>query len=318
MKPPLITGAVRLARRAKGIVIDEFHRMRSGYAERAAIAASLARIEQRLASIEGFVVDDSTPLGSRVCGAADFGRPSFATWCAHLGEPPLLRRKLWEFWFIARALDERGLLQPGRIGVGFGVGREPLTAAFAARGCSITATDQEDRVASGWATTGQWSGKVDDLRRDTICPVDILRSRVRFRAVDMNDIPGDLGPADFVWSACSLEHLGSIPLGLAFIRHSLDVLRSGGVAVHTTEFNLSSPDETLESGGTVLFRRRDLDAFVAEMQAAGHKVSSIVVPAQAGIADGFVDVAPYRDEPHLRLRLKDFVTTSVGLIIEKA
>jgi hypothetical protein len=72
MKPPLITGAVRFARRAKGIVIDEFHRMRSGYAERAAIAASLARIEQRLASIEGF----EAPLGSRVCGAADFSRTS--------------------------------------------------------------------------------------------------------------------------------------------------------------------------------------------------------------------------------------------------
>ena len=33
----------------------------------------------------------------------------------------------------------------------------------------------------------------------------------------------------------------------------------GGVGVHTTEYNLSSNERTVEQGPTVLYRRRDLD-----------------------------------------------------------
>ena len=41
---------------------------------------------------------------------------------------------------------------------------------------------------------------------------------VSLRHVDMNHVPADLaGRFDIVWSACALEHLGSIANGLRFM-----------------------------------------------------------------------------------------------------
>lgn len=39
--------------------------------------------------------------------------------------------------------------------------------------------------------------------------------------------------------------------------------------------------------------------------------------ADKGEADRFIDEPPYAHGPHLRLRFGDYVTTSIGLIIEK-
>ena len=60
-----------------------------------------------------------------------------------------LHRKIWEFCFIAQALDERGMLARGRRGLGFAVGTEPLPAMFASRGCAIVATDLATAVVAG-------------------------------------------------------------------------------------------------------------------------------------------------------------------------
>ena len=49
-------------------------------------------------------------------------------------------------------------------------------------------------------------------------------------------------------------------------------LRPGGVAVHTTEYNVSSNEDTLETGGTVLFRRRDVDDLERRLRDAGHSI----------------------------------------------
>jgi hypothetical protein len=50
-------------------------------------------------------------------------------------------------------------------------------------------------------------------------------------------------------------------------------LRTGGVAVHTTEFNLSSDAETLEDPGCVIFRKRDMEQLRNELEADGYLVS---------------------------------------------
>jgi hypothetical protein len=67
------------------------------------------------------------------------------------------------------------------------------------------------------------------------------------------------GAYDFLWSSCALEHLGSLDAGLDFVVNAMDLLKPGGTAIHTTEFNLSSDDETLTSGPCVIYRRRDID-----------------------------------------------------------
>ena len=91
----------------------------------------------------------------------------------------------------------------------------------------------------------------------------------------------------------------------------------GGVACHTTEFNLSSNDETVERGQTVIFRKRELDALTSELRAHGHHVSDIKVAPDAHHLDAYVDTPPYSQPPHLRLELDGYASTSIGLVIER-
>jgi hypothetical protein len=120
------------------------------------------------------------------------------------------------------------------------------------------------------------------------------------------------------WSACSLEHLGSLAHGTQFIRNAMKVLKPGGVAIHTTEFNLTSNDATIEHQDLSLYRRRDVDALVADLISDGHTPSAVDYEQGQGYAETVVDLPPFgRGEPHLRLRIADFDSTSIGLIIQK-
>jgi 2-polyprenyl-3-methyl-5-hydroxy-6-metoxy-1,4-benzoquinol methylase len=256
---------------------------------------------------------------SVLCRQDSFEQAYFAYWVGKLGYGLHYHRKLWEFVFICQTLFERGLLRSGARGLGFGVGEEPLSAYFASQGCRITGTDMASEAAqqSGWVDTAQHAAGKEALRISALCPDPVFDANVEFRFCDMNQIPADLVDYDFCWSACALEHLGSIDQGLAFIERSLDCLKPGGVAVHTTEFNLSSDDETVASGGTVLFRRRDLKELARRMAAAGHRMAPLNLDPGFGVVDRYIDVPPYRDEPHLRLALSGYAATSVGVIIQK-
>src|SRR5262249_36932792 len=156
-------------------------------------------------------------------------------WSSALGLPPTLHRKHWEFFYVCQALHERSMLLHGRSGLGFGVGREPLPALFASLGCIITATDQAPDAAlkAGWQETGQHADSLSALERPDICSVPYFRERVTFETVDMNEIPFRFeNRFDFCWSACCLEHLGSLEHGLRFVESSIKTLKIGGVAVH--------------------------------------------------------------------------------------
>lgn len=268
----------------------------------------------------GSTIDETTKLTSCLCTREHLESKAFRLWAQALRQPWKLRRKLWEFCFICQALYERGMLAPGRKGLGFAVGEEPLPALFAAMGCDILATDLEatDFRAAPWAESRQLASSIDKLRNSAICEPADFDARVTFQALDMNHIPAGLNGFDFTWSSCSFEHCGSIDLGLAFLRRQMDCLRPGGVAVHTTEFNLSSNDETIEEGRTVIFRKRDIDRVIADLVRDGHHVEPVCYQLGTTKEDRFVDVFPYGDEPHLKLLLEDrFVSTSIGLIIVK-
>ncbi len=265
-------------------------------------------------------------LRSGICSQAQLESTAFRGWAEKFGAPwdrvtgglrPRFHRKLWEWCYIAQALRERDMLRPGRRGLGFGVGREPLAALFASFGCDIVATDlAEDQARQiGWIDSQQHAAGLAALNEDRLCSPEAFARRVTFRFVDMNAIPDDLRGFDFVWSACSLEHLGSIENGARFLCQSMNCLRPGGVGVHSTEFNLSSDESTLDHSPTVLFRRRDVETIVGRLNADGHALALDFTPGD-GFADRFVDVPPYRHDPHLRLRVLEYVTTSIGLIVE--
>lgn len=246
--------------------------------------------------------------------------PAFRHWTEALGLRWRRHRKLWEFCFICQALYERGMLERGRRGLGFAVGEEALPALFASRGCEIVATDLDatDERSGPWAETGQLADSIEKLERPDICAPEDFARLVRFRAVDMNRIPHDLKEFDFTWSSCSFEHCGSIALGSEFLIKQMDCLKPGGVAVHTTEFNLTSNEDTLTEGWTVIFRQRDIDDIIRELERRGHHVEPVCYALGSTAGDKFVDVFPYGDEPHMKLLIEDrFVSTSIGLIIRK-
>jgi len=256
---------------------------------------------------------------SQTCTAAQFDEPAYARWLERLKLPRHRHRKQWEFVYVLQVLERYGALVPGARGLGFGVGSEPLPALMAAMGCSVTATDLDagDPRAADWAATDQHGG-LDALRRPEICDAATFAERVAFRAVDMGNVPGDLTGYDFTWSTCALEHLGSIRAGAAFVERSLQCLRPGGLAVHTTELNCSSDADTVTDGGTVLFRRRDLDRLAVELVSHGHGVAQLKYDLGDLPQDGFVDLPPYGREPHLKLALEGYVTTSFGMVVRRA
>lgn len=262
---------------------------------------------------------DNVFQGGAVCRQDSFRQPYFSFWTKRLGESLRYHRKLWEFVFIAQALWERGVCASGRRGLGFGVGREPLAAMFASEGVAITATDlaPDGIVEAGWQSTNQHADGKEALRKKAVCPDDLFDRNVDFRFCDMNAVPDDLKDFDFCWSACALEHLGSIDKGLAFIERSVDCLAPGGWAVHTTEYNVSSNDETVDNLGTVLFRRRDFEGLAQRLRAKGHEVAAIDWNTGAGPVDRYLDMPPYRHDPHLKMMLNGFVTTSIGIIVRK-
>jgi SAM-dependent methyltransferase len=134
----------------------------------------------------------------------------------------------------------------------------------------------------------------------------------------MNDIPADLaGRFDACWSTCSLEHLGSLQHGLDFIENSLSVLRPGGIAVHTTEFNLVSNNKTLDAPGLCVYRRRDMEALAARLIAQGHQVLPLNFHPGEEELDEVIDVPPYA-LPHLKLELQDMTCTSIGFAVRRA
>lgn len=256
---------------------------------------------------------------SQVCTLAQLDSPAFRHWLAEMKEPHLLHRKLWEWGYIAQALHERDMLRPGRRGLGFAVGDEPLASLFAARGCEVLATDLDpgvaDPLAARWRDTGQHMAGYELLNRRGICTPEQM-SRVGMRYVDMTAIPPDLTGFDFVWSSCSMEHLGTLERGMQFAENAVRCLKPGGVAVHTTEFNVSSNRRTIEAGPDVLYRRRDIEELTRRLERLGCDVAERDYFAGDTPADDRVDRPPY-SLPHLKLAYGDFTITSFGFIVTR-
>ncbi|MCX6318504.1 MAG: class I SAM-dependent methyltransferase [Bacteroidetes bacterium] len=256
---------------------------------------------------------------SELCKAQDFHSNWYKRWCTEMKESPNLHRKQWEFIYILQALWERGCLEPGKRGLAFAVGTEPLPAVMANYGCDILATDifPEDGISKGWNNDNQLCFGVDSLYKDYICERETFYKRVDYMAADMNAIPPELRNYDFNWSSCSFEHLGSIEQGIEFLKNQLQTLKPGGWAVHTTEYNISSNDETQDHNMTVIFRHRDIERVAEALRREGHFVEELDYSLGGMPEDFAVDTLPHQQKIHLKLQIDRFVVTSIGLIIRK-
>jgi hypothetical protein len=248
-------------------------------------------------------------LCSGLCHQAQHESPTFRQRVAELVEPWKLHRKQWEFAFILQALGERNLLEPGRRGLGLGVGIEPLPARFAGLGVEVIASD----LNGGWFATNK-----SKLARPALCNPAEFDRLVSFRSVDMNWIPEDLrrGNFDFVWSACSIDHVGSIRLLKRCVYKSLECLAPGGVAVHTTEY-LHDREYDHDSGPTVRLVKQDVQEILLMVRNMGCRCE-----LDWTIGDGPADLTPDPTPdgvrlPHLRRHLEGKIWTSVALLIER-
>jgi hypothetical protein len=256
---------------------------------------------------------------SELCKAIHIQADWYKRWCKELNEAPKFHRKQWEFVYVMQALWERNCIQQGKKGLVFAVGTEPGPSIFANYGCDILATDifPAKGMEMGWTNANQLCFGLDSLNTRGLCDEATLHRQVSYRPVDMNAIPADLRGFDFNWSSCSFEHLGSIEKGLAFLKNQLSTLKPGGWAVHTTEYNISSNDQTTEQGDTVVFRKKDIDKVVGELRRMGHFVEELDFSLGAEPEDFQVDFLPHQQQVHLKLQLDQFVVTSIGLIIRK-
>jgi hypothetical protein len=260
-----------------------------------------------------------TPTLARVvsqsCTAAQFHEPDYARLAAEICQTPRLHRKQWEYIYILRAMEQLGLLEAGRTGLGFGCGKEPLAVVMAKHGLQVTVTDIPPLEGSDthWGSQG-----VMDLFYGGVCSEETFVRQSTFRHVDMNAIPDDLGQFDLVWSCCALEHLGSLQAGLDFIVNSTKCLKPGGIGIHTTEFNTSSDTQTLESPGLSLYRRRDL--LDLQSRLLEHGCEMLPLNAHTGNLppDRYVDLPPYEQRLHLKLQVESYAVTSFGLVLRKA
>lgn len=265
------------------------------------------------------LVQDAGRRRTELCKAQDFQSSWYKWWCNELNEAPRFHRKQWEFVYNMQALWERGCIMPGKRGLVFAVGTEPAPSIFAKYGCDILATDifPEQGIEKGWTTDGQLCFGIESLNTRKLCNDTVLNERVQYRPVDMNEIPDDLEGFDFNWSSCAFEHLGSIDKGLKFLKNQLKTLKPGGWSVHTTEYNISSNDETQDNNDTVIFRHRDIEHIVNELRKEGHFVEETDFSFGGLPEDYQVDVSPHRQDVHVKLQVGSFVVTSLGIIIQK-
>ncbi len=313
-KPRALRVAVGAARRLSARIRPVLHR--SGPAQ-ALQGALLQRIDVSDYNAAG--PPDLQHVVSQTVTAAQILSPKYASWAKVLGEEPRFHRKQWEYVIVLEAADQAGVLREGCAAIGFGVGTEPLPAALASRGVAVLATDQAADNAGHWTRRGEHSSDVEALQKPDICPPGRFRRLVSFRPVDMNAMPAGLGSYDLVWSSCVIEHLGTPDAGLDFVRRSLDLLHPGGVAVHTTEFDLTPGPETVDYGHCAVYRRQDVEKLRCEVVAAGFQMTINSYVAFEHPADRYVapPLSVGDEEFHLKLALYDSITTSFAIVVRR-
>ena len=258
-----------------------------------------------------------TPVVSQCVSQAQIESPIYHNWCTAMHDMPRYSRKQWEYVYVLESLRQQGLLTAGRKGLGFAVGTEPISAVLATYDIQVLATDlpSNDARADDWKKTGQHADILQQLDARGICDPTNFARHVQFRPVNMTEIPANLYKQfDFVWSCCAFEHLGSLEAGLQFVTDSLQCLKPGGTAIHTTEYCVNSNDRTTTHSSTVLYRRQDLERLRDRLQLLGYKMD-LNFHVGNDRWDHLVSLPPYHGSA-LKMYMSPFITTSIGLLIK--
>lgn len=244
----------------------------------------------------------------------------FYFWVDAIKERPKFHRKQWEYFLALQTIwaSSGGNLH-GKKAILFGVGLDPIAAVLASLGMDVKATDFRGGAnAAAWKSTGQLSEDMSDLNARGICSREDFLDRCSYEEVDMSAIPNKFRSSfDYSLSFCSLGHIGGYREGLDFVEQSGKVLRPGGIAVHTTEIDLSEHLPVLESPNLSLYRSADLKKTLQTLTEQGYQVPDHSFKAGPGLADSHLDKEPY-SSTHLRFELLGHETTAFGFVFSKS
>ncbi|XRB07674.1 methyltransferase [Pycnococcus provasolii] len=234
---------------------------------------------------------------------------------------PRIHRKDWELGWIMKVLHDNNVLRAGKKGIVFAAGVEPLPSYVASYGAEILCTDHP---GSGWGLN-QNARSLDSLFYPELVQRDEFFRLARFMPVDMNKLEVLQGETfDFIWSTCSIEHVGSIDLGIEFVRRSSMLLKPGGVAVHTVEFNLGSNDATVKTGQTAIWRKQDVEKMIRMIEDEGLEIAG--EPCYAVGTDTLdlqPDLCSTRCPTHpnhtdvIKIMLAGYPVTSLGFVVTR-
>jgi hypothetical protein len=247
---------------------------------------------------------------SQLVSASQFYEPRFRELVSRLSLEAVLDRKIWEYCFIVNAIETYAVTGPGTRGLAFGCGMEFITSVLAAGGSEILATDYVEQ-SHNWQARG-----LEDLYSSAHIDRSSFDARVTFQHLDMNQIDPSLTGFDFLWSTGSLEHIGGYDKGLAFVENAMNCLKPGGIAVHTTEFTLTSEVMGHDTPSLSFYCRRDIEQLAARLINAGHMT---ILNFERGntVADMHVDTPPYNYGRTLCAHFSGHVISSIGLIVQK-
>jgi SAM-dependent methyltransferase len=265
--------------------------------------------------------EDNSLLVSKPCTQKDME----SWWCQHwmmeLRDCWRYHRKCWELAYVCEALHQAGKIFPGARGIGFGCGKERLPSYFTSQGCKILATDLW-APNDVWESTNQRTSSQKDLWHEGIVSWYAFEQGCAFDNVDMNNIPDHLrqGEYDFCWSVCALEHLGSSEAGKQFVINSMDCLKPGGVAVHTTEYTVDPSDHDVDIVSTVFYSKPSIEDLIRKLNDKGYRSDAIFDTGDKPL-DHYADPPPYGIESenvaHLKVGYPDCICTCYGLIVNK-
>lgn len=142
-------------------------------------------------------------------------------------------RKWWEWEFIAASAVACGVFGPEARAIGLGTGYEPLLFYFA-RNTALTIGTDLYSADTAWA-----EARAENL--ETVAasaPITFPTRNLDLKVADMRALPVEDSSQDFCWSTSSIEHVPSLQDVYEVFAEIHRVLKVGGYAFLTTEFNV--------------------------------------------------------------------------------
>jgi SAM-dependent methyltransferase len=284
---------------------------------------------------------------AKLCDVEDFADPALR---AAVGEiegrpapPALVERKQWERAMLALFLQESGRLGEARSVLAIGAGAEPILFWLANRVGRIVATDIYGE--------GKFSGR--EARASMLedpsafSPVGYRRDHLAVRRMDARRLELPDASFDVAYSLSSIEHFGSPGEISGSAAEMARVLKPGGLAIVVTECLVrlhpldSAPAEVVARVATLGRKRREATPrrrmALGEAFTPGELLSRIVRPSGLRLLQpldlrlseaswdnltvvhpgGRLEPATGQVHPHVLLKIRRSVFTSVCLVLEK-